>query len=727
MHRDLKPTNILVTADGSVRLLDFGIAKLIEGDAGHESARETRLTHLAGRALTPDYAAPEQIRGESITVAVDVYSLGVVLYELLAGQRPYDLGSTSAAALEAALARIEIAAASSRATDPARARQLRGDLDTILAKALKLAPSERYPTVDAFAADIERHLAGAPVLARPDSIGYRTTHFIRRHKLPVGVVVLIALALLGGAVPVAAVMIALAVGAGVALWQAGIARRQATRAADEAHQAQRERDRALAMSDRHEAALDFIHVMLAESTQADERITLNELLARSEALALASSGVKPEQQAAVLDLLASTYTSLGNMAKAELLLAHAIERVRSSPDTSLRAQIECNHALVISEMGQAEVARQVIDSWLAHADVDAHVAALCQQYLAQIARNHNDAKGALANVLGAQARLSASQRNLPAFAASLAGDIAFAYYLNGRSDDAERQYAAAIQAHRDIGREESPTAIAILNNWGLACRGAGNELRALAINEEVLKIATKRSANGSPPPYAVNNHAGLLLALARFDEALRESERAWEVARAAGTDVFMLNARLTQAAVHRERGDLDTAERMLDEADAAVAALPADSFAVINYRFGRANTALKRGRLLDARAAIEPVVQLFDARGMLIASLANALRLRAQIRWRQGDIDAALVDARRALAIAQALQGAALHSSLTGLGESLLAQLHLAAGDRPAANALLQRAIPHLRAILGDAHPETRLAHDLLEPPAGTAVDRLPG
>ncbi len=135
VHRDLKPTNILVTSDGSVRLLDFGIAKLLEGEVGRESANESLLTQLGGRALTPDYASPEQIRGQAITVAVDIYSLGVVLYELLTGERPYKVAS--AAMLEDAVVRLEAPLASSVAHDKARARELRGDLDTIVAKALK--------------------------------------------------------------------------------------------------------------------------------------------------------------------------------------------------------------------------------------------------------------------------------------------------------------------------------------------------------------------------------------------------------------------------------------------------------------------------------------------------------------------------------------------------------------------------------------------------------------
>jgi len=212
LHRDLKPSNILVTADGQARLLDFGVAKLLE-DGG---TRATELTRLAGQAMTPDYASPEQILGQPLTVASDVYSLGVVLYEVLTGRRPYKLRRDSRGALEDAIVAADPQLPSSAVDDRAIRRQLAGDLDTIVLKALKKRPADRYATVDALVEDLERLLSGRPVLARADSAWYRARKFIVRNR--------VAVAAAGG------VALALMVGAGVAVWQAGVARAEANRA-----------------------------------------------------------------------------------------------------------------------------------------------------------------------------------------------------------------------------------------------------------------------------------------------------------------------------------------------------------------------------------------------------------------------------------------------------------------------------------------------------------------
>ncbi len=211
VHRDLKPSNILVTSGGEVRLLDFGIAKLLHG----EDEAQADLTGTLGRAVTPDYASPEQASGQRVSVGTDVYSLGVVLYEMLTDHRPYRLSHLGVLALEEAILKAEVPRASST-VGRALARELRGDLDTVLAKALSKRPLERYPSVESMAADVERHLRGEPVLARAPRWSYRARKFVGRHRL-----VLVALL---------SVAAALILGLGAALWQAHEAKLQAARA-----------------------------------------------------------------------------------------------------------------------------------------------------------------------------------------------------------------------------------------------------------------------------------------------------------------------------------------------------------------------------------------------------------------------------------------------------------------------------------------------------------------
>ncbi len=224
LHRDLKPSNILVTAGGDVKLLDFGIAKLLQGD----QAFSTALTREGGRALTPDYAAPEQIAGAPLGTACDVYALGVVLFELLTGERPYRLPRDTPAALEEAILSAEprrpsqawlgsAAHAGAWHSTPARLRrQLRGDLDLIVLTALQKDPARRYASAEAFAHDLRRHLARQPVLARPDSRWYRMHRFVQCHALAL----------------TAATVTAAAIGSGsaLALWQAREARLEAAKA-----------------------------------------------------------------------------------------------------------------------------------------------------------------------------------------------------------------------------------------------------------------------------------------------------------------------------------------------------------------------------------------------------------------------------------------------------------------------------------------------------------------
>jgi tRNA A-37 threonylcarbamoyl transferase component Bud32/tetratricopeptide (TPR) repeat protein len=194
VHRDLKPANILISGSGEPKLLDFGIARLIEED----TAESGTPTMTVATMMTPDYASPEQVKGESVGVASDIYSLGAILFEVLCGAKPHRLESYSTAEIYRAICETEPRAPSAEAADPHRQRALRGDLDTLVLHAMAKDPAARYLSAEAFSAEIERFLNGRPLTVRPASALERGWKFVKRNRLAVGAGLALVVTLFGG-------------------------------------------------------------------------------------------------------------------------------------------------------------------------------------------------------------------------------------------------------------------------------------------------------------------------------------------------------------------------------------------------------------------------------------------------------------------------------------------------------------------------------------------------
>lgn len=695
LHRDLKPSNILVTRDGQVKLLDFGIAKLLEQES---TGAATEMTQIAGRAFTLDYAAPEQVQGGEVTTATDVYSLGVLLYVLLTGQHPTSEAARTPAERLRAIVETEptrpsalVAKTGSSAiavSSAHHARLLRGDLDNIIAKALKKEPDERYPTADAFAQDLRRYLQHEPVSARPDSIGYRLRKFLARNALAASAATIVAIAIVAAAI--------------VSLWQAREARAQ--------------RDRALVLSARNAAVVDFVSGMLTDVAPDDRPIRVPDLLDRSEEVLL-KTYVDPEHQAAILDVLADYYLSIGDAAKAQLLLERALQLTEHAGDPILRGTLVCSRAFAISLQNQRDEALVTIQPGIEMSRADPSAAARCLEKRAFIAHNFNDPQAALEYAEAARDALSRATHPNPTQEASLIADLAYAHYLGGRAAEADRYYAEALARYQQLGRGESPVTFSLRNNWGIASFAAGDVRRALEQYEEALAIVRKRNPDADPPTYLISNRALALAALARYPEAIAGFDETLAAGHRANNVSAQLHALVNRAGTYLTMGDTGRAERELRELQQQYASLiPPDSVPATTIRLIEGRLAAAQGNLDLALKHLDSAVAFFDARQMNVAPLTRALGARAQVHLQRGDVALARADATRALEISRSLQGGKPYSNLTGASLLQLAQIE-ATEDGEKAEALAREAYEHLNESLHAEHPDALKALELASEP----------
>jgi tetratricopeptide (TPR) repeat protein/tRNA A-37 threonylcarbamoyl transferase component Bud32 len=694
IHRDIKPSNILVDSAGSPKLLDFGIAKLLEAAEG--PGAPTMLTREWGEMLTPEYAAPEQVSGGPVTTAIDVYALGVLLYVLLTGRHPMGSGHHSCAELLKAITETEPERASTAAaaTSASLGRQLCGDLDTIVAKALKKNPRERYPSAAALADDLRRYLEHQPITARPDTLGYRAAKFVRRNRAAVA---------LGGVALAAAV--------------AGV-----TGTLIQARTARAERDFALRQLSRAEAVNELNAFVLSDAAPSGKPFTVDNLLERAERI-IERQSAGQTGRTGLLVAIGRQYTVTDEYAKARRLLEEAYRLSRGTPDVSIRGKASCALAQTLSRLGEPSRAEQLFHEGLRtlpNQPLYALDRIFCLERGSEVARNRGASSEAVARAQAARDLLK--EAPIPSELAELNTliTLAGAYGSAGRYGEAGAAFERAASLLIVLGRDETQRAATVFNNWGVALMNAGQMLEAEKVLRRVIEISRADRSGSGVPSMSLVNYARVLHELARLDEAADWAERGCTKAQQGGDETALDQGLLLRASIYRDRHEPERSGQMLSEVEPRLRrTLPPGHIGFATLASERALNAEAAGNLELALTLSNQAVAIVEA---LIKAgrqgpdrLAILLGRRSAVELELGREADAAADAGRAMNMLQKATGPGTHSSTLGrvyfaLGRALQAR-HRSGDAREA----FRVAAEHLAGALGAEHPESRTARRLAD------------